>query len=327
MQGTEGKPAIVTFHDIGQNHTSAFLGFFNFVDVQPLLEHFCIYHIDAPGQENCEKQLPETFVYPTMEELADFVVHEVVKQLSISRFIGLGVGAGANVLCRYGLMYPDFVDALVLVNLSVGKSGWIEWGYQKVCVRQLHNKGLTTFVEDYLLWHHFGEKTKEENLDLSSAYKDSLRSLLNPHNLALFINSYITRTNIDIVRPVEGGPNPRSLKCPTLLVTGTFSPHGDDVVESNSRLDPKISEYMKVSDCGGMPLEEQPAKVAQALILFLQGNGYVQRLRACSTRGLSSTASSSQTSSQSLSSGSPARSSQSLSTDSPAKTNLGPVAC
>ena len=31
---------------------------------------------------------------------------------------------------------------------------------------------------------------------------------------------------------------------------------------------------MKVSDSGGMELEEQPAKVATALVLFLQGIGY-----------------------------------------------------
>lgn len=135
VQGKEGKPAIVTFHDIGQNHTSAFLGFFNFVEVQPLLDHFCIYHIDAPGQDSAKSTLPEHYVYPTMEELASKVVREVVEQMGIKTFIGFGIGAGSNVLCRYGLLYPDQIDALILVNLTTSKAGWIEWGYEKVsCV-------------------------------------------------------------------------------------------------------------------------------------------------------------------------------------------------
>lgn len=132
VQGKEGKPAIVTLHDIGQNHTSAFLGFFNFVEVQPLLEHFCIYHIDAPGQEDHNTSFPENYVYPTMDEMASRVVSEVVEQMSIKSFIGIGIGAGANVLCRYGMLFPDQVDALMLVNLVTSKSGWIEWGYEKV---------------------------------------------------------------------------------------------------------------------------------------------------------------------------------------------------
>ena len=44
-----------------------------------VLETFCIYHITAPGQEAGAKDLPEGYVYPTMDELADQVHfnHEV----------------------------------------------------------------------------------------------------------------------------------------------------------------------------------------------------------------------------------------------------------
>lgn len=145
----------------------------------------------------------------------------------------------------------------------------------QMCVKQLQSKGLTTFVEDYLLWHHFGKKTKEENLDLVHAFKQSLHTVLSPRNLSLFINSYLRRTDLQIHRPEPGSSKKvQSLKCSTLLVTGSNSPHQDDVIETNSRLDPAISNYFKVSDCGGMPLEEQPHKVATSLILFLQGLGY-----------------------------------------------------
>ena len=42
----------------------------------------------------------------------------------------------------------------------------------------------------------------------------------------------------------------------------------------NSRMIPSRTQWMKLSDCGGMILEEQPAKLAEAIRLFLQGQGY-----------------------------------------------------
>lgn len=149
----------------------------------------------------------------------------------------------------------------------------------QLCVRQLQNKGLTTFVEDYLLWHHFGKKTKEENLDLVHAFKQSIHSALSPRNLALFINSYLHRSDLQMQRPDKtSAKKVHALKSATLLITGDNSPHQDDVVNTNSRLDPEISNYFKVSESGGMPLEEQPHKVATSLILFLQGLGYCKLL-------------------------------------------------
>lgn len=113
-------------------------------------------------------------------------------------------------------------------------------------------------------------------MDLAQAYKESLRTLLNPASLGPFLNSYINRTSIDMHRPEGTAPNPnrKTLQCHTLLLTGSSAPHQNDVAEANGKMDPTITDYMKVSDCGGMPLEEQPHKVAQAMILFLQGNGY-----------------------------------------------------
>lgn len=137
VQGTRGKPAFVTFHDIGQNHTSAFLGFFNFHQVRPLLQHFCVYHIDAPGQEEGSPQLAVDYNYPTMDELAE-LLGEVVDHFALKSFIGFGIGAGANVLSRYALKHPIKVEGLVLVNCVSTTAGWVEWGYQKVFVFLLY---------------------------------------------------------------------------------------------------------------------------------------------------------------------------------------------
>lgn len=48
------------------------------------------------------------FVYPTMDQLADQVL-DVLLHFGLKRVIGFGVGAGANVLCRFALNNPEKV--------------------------------------------------------------------------------------------------------------------------------------------------------------------------------------------------------------------------
>lgn len=91
IQGDRSKPAIVTYHDLGLNcksgllfisiycntynlpikickpialinltDVSNFQAFFNFVDMRILGQNFCIYHINAPGQEENAPTFSET---------------------------------------------------------------------------------------------------------------------------------------------------------------------------------------------------------------------------------------------------------------------------
>ena len=59
-------------------------------------------------------------------------------------------------------------------------------------------------------------------------------------------------------------------------MTGDQSPHADATVVFNGRLQPHRCTWMKIQDAA-MILEEQPAKVAEAVKLFLQGLGYTLR--------------------------------------------------
>ncbi|CAG2192293.1 protein NDRG3-like isoform X2 [Mytilus edulis] len=293
IQGDRSKMAILTFHDIGLNHITCFQGFFNFPDIQQILRHFCVYHVNAPGQEEGSMHLkpehdvlgnPESlgnrFVYPSMEHLAEGIQH-IVDHYSIKRFIGFGVGAGAYILSEYALEHPENVDSLVLINSTVGKAGWIEWGYQKLNSWYLWSGQMTNFTEDYLLWHWFGYKTKYENQDLVHVFREYVKSI-NPQNLSLFIESYLKRRDLGIVRELDPikRPHVRTIKCRSILLVGDDSPHIDQVTDMNGRMDPQETDFMKIQDCGGMPLEEQPGKVCEAFRLFLQGMGYVPTLRA-----------------------------------------------
>ena len=55
-------------------------------------------------------------------------------------------------------------------------------------------------------------------------------------------------------------------------------------VDMNGRMVPSRTQWMKLSDSGGMVLEEQPAKLAEAIRLYLQGQGYGQYYTPPQTR-------------------------------------------
>lgn len=278
VQGNRNKPAILTYHDLGLNYLSNFQAFFNYIDMRALVENFCVYHVTAPGQEEGAGIFPEDYVYPSMDELAE-QISQVTRHFNLKQFIGFGVGAGANILCRYTLNHPEMVSALCLINCVSTQPGWIEWGYQKLNTRHLRSKGMTQGVLDYLMWHHFGRNTEERNHDLVQVYKSYFERNVNPTNLALFIDSYVKRNDLNIHRdPDPNKRNSSTLKVPVINITAAYSPHADDTVTFNGRLDPTNSSWMKISDCG-MVLEEQPGKVSEAFRLFLQGEGYAVHVR------------------------------------------------
>ncbi|XP_062524442.1 protein NDRG3 isoform X2 [Bombyx mori] len=265
VQGDRNKPAIITYHDLGLNYAS-FQPFFGYVDMRALLENFCVYHVNAPGQEEGAPSLPEDYMYPSMDELAN-QLNYVMGHFGIKTFIGFGVGAGANVLARFALIHPKKVDALTLINCTSNQAGWIEWAYQKMNTRSLRSRGMTQGVLDYLLWHHFGRFPEDRNHDLTQMYKNYFTRNVNPSNLSMFIEAYVRRSDLGICR------NADTIKVPVLNITGALSPHVDDTVTFNGRLNPNNSTWMKISDCA-MVLEEQPSKISEAFRLFLQGEGY-----------------------------------------------------
>jgi hypothetical protein len=73
VQGNRHKPAIVTCHDLGLNHSLSFGAFLADPAMEALSEAFCWYHIDIPGQEPYAEKLPEDYVFPTMTQLSEQV--------------------------------------------------------------------------------------------------------------------------------------------------------------------------------------------------------------------------------------------------------------
>ena len=280
IQGDRNKKgtALLTLHDIGQDHIKGFQSYFCFHQTKPLLNYFTVYHINFPGQEENAEELPEDYIYPTMEEMAD-VISEVIDYFSLKQTVCLGVGAGANVFTRLALKRPSVVECLVLLNASCETASWMEWGYEKMSSHYLKTKGMTIFCQDYLIWHYFGKIDERTNLDLVGLVRDQLHRIKHPRNLGMFIESYSKRDAIKVTRPAAAAANLTSLKCSTLIITGDGSPWVDETVGLNSKLDPSKTSWMKISDATSLVLEEQPTSVTNALVLFLQGHGYALKLQ------------------------------------------------
>ncbi|NXU46944.1 NDRG4 protein, partial [Drymodes brunneopygia] len=231
------RPAILTYHDVGLNHKLCFNTFFNYEDMQEITKHFVVCHVDAPGQQAGASQFPQGYQYPSMDQLAA-MLPSVVQHFGFKYVIGIGVGAGAYVLAKFALIFPDLVEGLVLMNIDPNGKGWIDWAAAKL-------SGLTSTLPDIVLSHLFSQEELMNNTELVQSYRQQIGSVVNQFNLQLFLNMYNSRRDLDINRPGTV-PNAKTLRCPVMLVVGDNAPAEEGVVECNSKLDPTNTTFLKV---------------------------------------------------------------------------------
>ena len=227
---------------------------------QDLTAGFPIFHINAPGQEDGAQTLPADYEYPSMEQLAE-EVQEVINHFKIVKYIGVGVGLGANVLTRHSLAYPERVECLMLVNTVITKAGWVEWGYQKRNISHLRTTGITQTVQEYLLWHHLGDDYAERAHDLLQVYKDYFAHNVNAANLAGLVEQYIWRSDIPLCRDsssaLGGLVKGTMLEAPVLNLVGIHAASMviEGTVTFNGSLNPSKANWMKVQVCLLLELE------------------------------------------------------------------------
>ncbi|XP_007258909.3 protein NDRG1a isoform X2 [Astyanax mexicanus] len=262
------RPVILTLHDIGLNHKTCFDTLFSHEDMQEIMQHFAVCHVDAPGQHEGANTFSTGYEYPSMDQLSE-TLPLVLKHFGLKSVIGMAVGAGAFILAKFALDYPAMVEGVVLININPCAEGWMDWAAHKI-------SGWTHAMPDMLISHLFGKEEIQLNHDLIGTYRHHILNDMNQFNLQLFVKSYNSRRDLEIERPIPGGAvNVRTIKCPSLLVVGDSSPAVDAVVECNTKLDPTKTTLLKMADCGGLPQVDQPGKLTEAFKYFIQGMGYM----------------------------------------------------
>ncbi|XP_063052134.1 protein NDRG4 isoform X2 [Engraulis encrasicolus] len=259
------KPAILTYHDVGLNHKMCYNPFFQNEDMQEITKHFVVCHVDAPGQQVGASSFPQGYQYPTMDQLAG-MLPTVLQHFGFKSIVGIGVGAGAFVLAKFALIFPDLVEGLVLVNIDPNGKGWIDWATTKL-------SGLTSALPDTVLPHLFSQEELMNNAEVVQNYKQQVNTV-NQFNLQLFWNMYNSRRDLEMNRPGTV-LNAKTLRCNVMLVVGDNAPAEECVVECNSKLDPTKTTFLKMADSGGLPQLTQPGKLTEAFKYFLQGMGYM----------------------------------------------------
>lgn len=254
-----GRPALVTFPDVGHTHLTCFSELFGHPEMLEISRSFHLVHLEPPGMEEGAPPYPPGYQYPSLEQLAE-ALPGVLQGLGIRSLVGVGVGAGAFVLAKFGLLHPEAVEGLVLLNLDPHAKGWMDWAASKL-------SGLRMSTNEMILSHLF---TQDELAVAPPPVRQVREHLAATPNPALLWAMYTSRGDLGLERSGAG-----SLRCPVLLVVGDNAPHEDAVVECNAKLDPTQTSFLKMADGGGQPQIAQPGRLTEAIKYFLQGMGYM----------------------------------------------------
>ena len=114
LQGNPTATAVfLTVHDVG----SSYLDWVEFArNALPELAGRALFlHVCLPGQEPGAADLPAGLRFPTMAELGLQLV-TVLDHLRVDRVVGLGDGAGANIITRFAMNHPSRVHGVMTIN-------------------------------------------------------------------------------------------------------------------------------------------------------------------------------------------------------------------
>ncbi|CAI5530580.1 unnamed protein product [Closterium sp. Naga37s-1] len=216
--GDRGNPPLITYHDVGLNHSTCFQGLMLCADTSALLlRNFCIFHVDAPGHEEDAEEIPSSQPLLRADDLAEQVA-EVARHFALADVTLMGVTAGAYVLTLFALSHRHLVRGLILVSPLLSPPSWSEWAHNKVTMSVLSYYGMTSYIKDSLFDRYFCPATAGFHGPASDALMSFRRELdyLEPENLMRYFYAIQRRRNLL--------PLLAALQVPVLLAVGDSSP-------------------------------------------------------------------------------------------------------
>ncbi|XP_039956521.1 uncharacterized protein ZK1073.1 isoform X4 [Bactrocera tryoni] len=257
----EKRAVFITVHDLGCNHNS-FQEFVSSPCMTEIKERSCFIHIDVPGHADNAEALPDSFQFPSLQTLGEDLI-TVLDFLHVKYVIGLGEGAGANVLARFGLAHPSRVLGLVLIN-ATGSAASVLQSFKTKLI-QWKNDDIAQSAESFLMYHKFGHQLVGDNPDkekIVSEYQKRLHSTLNSKNVGLYVKAFMSRKDLTL----------KGCKIDVILITGMLSPYASMVEKLHKDVEKEKVTILKIERAGDV-LADAPAKVAQSILLFCKGQG------------------------------------------------------
>ncbi|XP_018006892.1 uncharacterized protein ZK1073.1 isoform X3 [Hyalella azteca] len=262
------RAVFLTVHDLGCNH-NAWVQFLEHPVMKETRERSIFIHVVVPGQDDNAEDLPSEMTFPTMQQISEDLPG-VLDKLEVKLVIGLGEGAGANILARFAMAAPDRCMGLILIHCTASSAGVMEHFKDKFISWKL-SSGVPSSAEQYLIIHKFGNRLVEqlesaENKEsLIKEFQDRLQSKINPRNLRKYVEAFLKRS--DFSSKLES-----KLGVETLLVTGSKASHVNAVHTMHQACNKTKASLLKIDDVGDV-LSETPDKFAQSLLLFCKGLG------------------------------------------------------
>ncbi|XP_012161961.1 uncharacterized protein ZK1073.1 isoform X8 [Ceratitis capitata] len=262
----EKRAVFITVHDLGCNHNS-FQEFVNSPCMTEIKERSCFIHIDVPGHADNAEPLPDSFQFPSLQTLGEDLI-TVLDFLHVKYVIGLGEGAGANVLARFGLAHPSRVLGLVLIN-ATGSAASVLQSFKTKLI-QWKNDDIAQSAESFLMYHKFGHVMEFQQLvgdnpdkeKIVAEYQKRLHSTLNSKNVGLYVKAFMSRKDLTL----------KGCKVDVILITGMLSPYASMVEKLHKDVEKEKVTILKIERAGDV-LADAPAKVAQSILLFCKGQG------------------------------------------------------
>ncbi|XP_044312909.1 exocyst complex component 4 isoform X3 [Drosophila rhopaloa] len=257
----EKRAVFITVHDLGCNHNS-FQEFVSSPCMTEIKERSCFIHVDVPGHADNADALADGFPFPSLQALGEDLV-TVLDYLHVKYVIGLGEGAGANVLARFGLAHPSRALGLILINatgsaasvLQSFKNKFISWKSDEVAQS----------AESFLMYHKFGHQIVGDNPDkdkIVAEYQKRLHRSLNSKNIGLYVKAFMNRKDLTL----------KGCKVDVILITGMLSPYASMVEKLHRDVEKERVTILKIERAGDV-LADAPGKVAQSILLFCKGQG------------------------------------------------------
>ncbi|KAF8354037.1 hypothetical protein PRIPAC_95660 [Pristionchus pacificus] len=188
LEEIHSKTVILTVHDVGTNHKS-FIRFTQHPSMTDVKNKAVFLHVCVPGQEDGAAEYIGDF--PTLAEIGEDLAC-VLDKFEVKSCMAFGEGAGANIICRFAMTYPNRVLGIILVHCTSTTAGLIEYCKDKLINIRLESGVMSDGAWEFLAAHKFGSNEKHDKQE----YIDNLKKMLNPKNLSKYLFAFSKRTDL-----------------------------------------------------------------------------------------------------------------------------------